>query len=61
MAIGSCDRYIRGDIQVSTGRTMAVPLSRSSPLTCPSILPPEFVPPSRISPYAISVTILGRL
>ncbi len=61
LAIGSCDRYIRGDIQVSTGRTMAVPHPRNSPLTCPSILPPEFVPPCRISPYAISVTILGRL
>ncbi len=40
---------------------MAVPLPRGSPLTRPPILPPEFVPPCRISPYAISVIILGRL
>ncbi len=60
-ARGNCDRYIRGDIQVSTGRTMAVPLPRSSPLTRPLYSPPEFVPPCRIPPYAIGVIILGRL
>ncbi len=42
---GNCERFIRGDIQVSTGWTMALPLPRSSPLTRPPILPPEFVPP----------------
>ncbi len=52
---------VRGDIQISTGRTMAVPLPRSPPLTRLPIFPPEFVPPSRIPPYAISVIILGRL
>ncbi len=57
----NCDPYIREDIQVSTGRTMAVPLPRSSPLTSPPILPPEFVPPCHILPYAISVIILSRL
>ncbi len=55
---GYCDRYIRGDIHISTGRTMAVPLPRSSPLTRLPILPPIFV---RIPPYAIGVIILGRL
>ncbi len=54
-------QYIRGDIQVSTGRTTAVPLPRSSPLTRPPILPPEYVPPCRIPPYARSVIILGSL
>ncbi len=59
---GYCDRYIRGGIQISTGRTMTVPLPRSSPLIRPQILPhPEFVPPCRIPPYAISVIIIGRL
>ncbi len=56
-----CYRYIRGDLQISIGRTMAVPFHRSSPLTRPRILPPEFVPPCRIPPYAISVIILCRL
>ncbi len=51
----------RGDIQISTGRTMAVPLPRSSPLVRPPILPPEIVPACRIPPYGISVIILGRL
>ncbi len=60
-ARGYCDRYIRGDIQISTGRTMAVPLPGSSPLTRPPILSPIFVPPFRIPPYAIGVIILGRL
>ncbi len=60
-ASGYCDRYIRGDIQISTGRTTAVPLPRSYPLTRPPILPPIFVPPCRIPPYAIDVIILGRL
>ncbi len=54
-------QYIRGDIQISTGRTMAVPLPRSSPLTRPPLLPPEYVPPCRIPPYARSVIILGSL
>ncbi len=60
-ARGYCERYIRGDIQISTGRTMAVPLPRDSPLTLTPILPPEFVPPYRIPPYAIRVISLGRL
>ncbi len=60
-ARGYCDRYIRGDIKISTGRTMAVPLPRSSPLTRPPILPPIFVPPCQIRPYVIGVIILGRL
>ncbi len=60
-ARGNCDRYIHGDIQVSTGRTMAVPLPGSSPLARPLILPPEFVSPCRIPLYSISVIILGRL
>ncbi len=58
---GYRDRYIRGDIQISTGRTMAAPLTRSSPLTRPPILPPIFVPPCYIQPYVIDVIILGRL
>ncbi len=61
VARGNCDRYIRGDIQISTGRTMAVPLPRSSPLIRPPILPPIFVPPCHIQPYVIDVIILGRL
>ncbi len=44
-AIGDCERFIREDIQVATGCTVAVPLPRSSPLTRPPILPPDFVPP----------------
>ncbi len=60
-ATGYCDRYIRGDIQISTGRTMAVPLPRSCPLTRPPILPPIFVPPCHIQPNVIDVIILGRL
>ncbi len=40
---------------------LAVPLPRSSPLTRHPILPPIFVPPCRIPPYAIGVIILGRL
>ncbi len=56
-----CDRYIRGDIQISTGRTMTVPLPRGSPLTLPPILPPIFVPPCHIQPYVIDVIIFGRL
>ncbi len=59
-AKGNCDRYIRGDIQISTGHTMAVPLPRSSCLTRPTIHPPVFVPPCRIPAYAIRVIILGR-
>ncbi len=55
---GYCDRYIRGDIQISTGRTV---VPRSSPLTRPPILPPIFVPPCHIQPYVIDVIILGRL
>ncbi len=47
-ARGDCERSIRGDIQVATGCTVAVPLPRSSPLTHPPILPPEFIPPCRI-------------
>ncbi len=60
-ARGYCDCYIRGDTQISTGRKMAVSLPRSSPQTRPPILPPIFVPPCRIPPYAIGVIILGRL
>ncbi len=60
-ARGYCDRYIRGDIQISTGRTMAVPLPRSSPLTRPPILPLIFVPPCHIQPYVTDVIILDRL
>ncbi len=59
-ARGYCDRYIRGDIQISTGRTMAVSLPTSSPLTRPPILPPIFVPPCHIQPYVIDVIMLGR-
>ncbi len=47
---GNCERFVRGDIQVSTGCTMAVPLPRSSSLTRSPILPPEFVPSCRIPP-----------
>ncbi len=43
-----CERAIRGDIQVATECTVAVPLPRSSPLTHPPIFHPEFVPPCRI-------------
>ncbi len=50
-----------GDIQISTGRTMAVPLPRSSPVTRPPILPPIFVPPCYIQPYVIDVVIVDRL
>ncbi len=60
-ARGYCDRYIRGDVQISTGRTMAVPLPRSSPLTRPPKPPPLKVPPGHIQPSAIGVIILGRL
>ncbi len=52
---------IRGDIQISSECTMAVPLPRGSPLTRPPILPPKFGPSCRIPPYAISVIILDRL
>ncbi len=48
-ARGYCGRYIHGDIQVATGCTVAVSLPRSSHLTLPPILLPEFVPPCRIS------------
>ncbi len=59
---GDCERFIRGDIQVATGRTMAVPLPRSSPLTRPPISSQEFAPPCRNSPpYAITVINLGCL
>ncbi len=47
---GNCDRHIRGDIQVSAGRKMVVPLPRSSPVTRPQILRSEFFPPCRIPP-----------
>ncbi len=60
-ASGYCDLYIRGDIQISTERTMAVPLPRRFPLTRPPILPPIFIAPCHIQPYAIGVIILGRL
>ncbi len=49
-ARGDCERFIHGDIQVSTGCMMAVPLPRSSPLTRPPLLPPEFFPPCRNLP-----------
>ncbi len=49
-ARGDCERFIRGGIQVVTGCTVAVPLPRSSPLTRPTILPPELVPSCRIPP-----------
>ncbi len=42
--------FIRGDIQVAVGCTVAVPLPRSSPLTRPPIPAPELVPPCRIRP-----------
>ncbi len=59
-ARGYCYRYIRGDIQLSMGRTMAVPFPRSSPLTRPPTRPPIFVPPYHIQPYVIGVIIFGR-
>ncbi len=37
VARGYCDRYTRGGIKISTGRTTAVPLPRSSSLTRPPI------------------------
>ncbi len=49
----NCKRFVRGDIRVSTGRAMVVPLPRSSPLTRPPIIPPEFVPPCRIPPMLL--------
>ncbi len=49
----------KGEIQVATGSTVAVPLSRSSSLTRPPILSSEFVPSCRTRPYAFTVTILG--
>ncbi len=52
--IGDCERFIGGDIQVATERTVAVPLPRSSPLIHPPILPPELVPP-------LPNAIFGRL
>ncbi len=45
-----CEHLIHGDIQVSTGCMIAVPLPRNSSLTRPPMLPPEFVPPCRIPP-----------
>ncbi len=45
-------RFIRGDIQVSTGCTIAVPLPSSSSLTRP---------PDTLHPDAITVIILDRL
>ncbi len=45
-----CERFIRVDIQVSTGYPVAVPLPRSSPLIRHPIFPPKFVPPCRIPP-----------
>ncbi len=50
IARGNCDLNIREDFCVSSCQTMAVPLPRSSPLTRPSTLPPEFVPPCRVPP-----------
>ncbi len=46
-----CECFIRGDIQVASGCTMAVPLPRNHPLTRPPISPPELVPPCRIPPF----------
>ncbi len=57
-ARGDYERFIRGDIQVATGDTMAVPLPRSPHLTRRPISPPELVPPL---PNAIFVINLGRL
>ncbi len=48
------ERFIRGDIQVATGCTMAVPLPRSPPLTRQPTSPPKLVPP-------VPNAIFGRL
>ncbi len=60
-ARGDCERSIHADIQVTTGRTVAVPLPKGSPLTCPPILPPELVNRITSHPYVITVIKLIKL
>ncbi len=55
-ARGNCERSIRGDIQAATECTVAVPL-----LPVPGYALPNMFRPVVSHPYAISVTILGRL
>ncbi len=57
---GDRDRFIREDIQVATGCTVAVPLPKSSPLTRPRYSLPNLSHIVVSRPYAIIVIILGR-